>query len=67
MQSRPASSTSPIKRYLALDTYRGFIMLLLAAEAFGFSELRGDPTWGRIADWFHHVDWEGGVFWDMEF
>jgi predicted acyltransferase len=53
------------KRYLALDVYRGFIMLLLASEGFGFSELRDDPTWGRAANWFHHVPWEGGVFWDM--
>jgi len=53
------------KRYVALDTYRGFIMLLLASEGFGFSELRNDPTWGRIASWFNHVPWEGGVFWDM--
>ena len=40
-------------------------MLLLASEAFGFSQLRDDPTWSRIAGWFHHVPWEGGVFWDM--
>jgi predicted acyltransferase len=53
------------KRYLALDAYRGFIMLLLASEGFGFSELRNDPTWGRVAGWFNHVPWEGGVFWDM--
>jgi len=53
------------KRYLALDAYRGFIMLTLAAEGFGFSALKGDPTWGRVASWFRHVPWEGGVFWDM--
>ena len=52
-------------RYLALDAYRGFIMLTLAAEGFGFSALRDDPVWGRPAHWFHHVPWEGGVFWDM--
>jgi predicted acyltransferase len=53
------------KRCLALDAYRGFIMLVLASHGFGFSELQGDPTWGRIAHWFDHVPWEGGVFWDM--
>jgi heparan-alpha-glucosaminide N-acetyltransferase len=53
------------KRYLALDAYRGFIMLLLASEGFGFSELNNDPSWGRVARWFNHVPWEGGVFWDM--
>lgn len=60
------TAASPtIKRYLALDAYRGFIMLVLASEAFGFSALRNDPAWGRVASWFHHVPWEGGVFWDM--
>ncbi len=58
-------SRSATRRYLALDAFRGFIMLTLAAEGFGFSALRGDPTWGRVALWFHHVPWEGGVFWDM--
>lgn len=53
------------KRYVGLDAYRGFIMLILAAEGFGFSALKGDPQWGRVALWFHHVPWEGGVFWDM--
>jgi predicted acyltransferase len=53
------------KRNLALDAYRGFIMLVLASQGFGFSALQGDPTWGRIAHWFDHVPWEGGVFWDM--
>ena len=54
-----------LKRYMSLDAYRGFIMLILASEGFGFSALQNDPTWGRIASWFHHVPWEGGVFWDM--
>ena len=53
------------KRYASLDVYRGFIMLVLASEGFGFSALRGDSTWGRVAHWFDHVPWEGGVFWDM--
>ncbi len=53
------------KRCLALDAFRGFIMIVLASQGFGFSGLQGDPTWGRIAHWFDHVPWEGGVFWDM--
>ena len=61
--SGPASSealtgtgtTTEPRRYLALDAYRGFIMLLLASEGFGFSMLKGDPTWGRVAGWFDHV------------
>jgi heparan-alpha-glucosaminide N-acetyltransferase len=61
----PFDTRPDTKRYVSLDAYRGFIMLILAAEGFGFSALRDDPTWGRIAHWFHHVPWEGGVFWDM--
>jgi len=40
-------------------------MLLLASEGLGFSTLRGDPTWGRAASWFNHVEWDGLVFWDL--
>ncbi len=40
-------------------------MLILASQGFGFSALQGDPVWGRVAHWFGHVPWEGGVFWDM--
>jgi len=53
------------KRCLALDAFRGFIMIVLASRGFGFEGLQGDPAWGRIAHWFDHVPWEGGVFWDM--
>src|SRR5947209_1875692 len=60
----PQPTTAP-KRYVALDAYRGFIMLLLASEGLGFAFLKHDPTWGRVASWFDHVPWEGAVFWDM--
>src|SRR5713226_4021919 len=53
------------QRYVALDAFRGFIMFTLASEGFGFSALQHDPTWGRVASWFEHVNWTGGVFWDM--
>lgn len=53
------------QRYVALDAFRGFIMFLLASEGFGFGELQHDPTYGRVASWFEHVDWTGAVFWDL--
>ena len=80
MATTPAASTSPQtpatsepvivktgseKRFLALDAFRGFIMVTLAAEGFGFGKLLDHPTYGHIASWFEHVAWEGGVFWDM--
>jgi predicted acyltransferase len=62
------SETQPsagLRRYIALDAYRGFIMLLLISDGFGLASLKGDPTWHRIASWFDHVPWEGAVFWDI--
>ena len=53
------------QRYLALDAYRGFIMIALAASGFGFPALKDHPTWGVIARQFDHVAWEGAVFWDL--
>jgi heparan-alpha-glucosaminide N-acetyltransferase len=61
----PSEAPPKPKRYLALDAYRGFIMLILISSGFGFAALQGDPVWGRVAHWFDHVPWEGGVFWDM--
>jgi predicted acyltransferase len=57
--------TGSEKRYLALDAFRGFIMIMLAGGGFGFGRLLGHPTYGHVASWFEHVDWEGGMFWDM--
>ena len=54
-----------LQRYLALDAYRGFIMLMLVSYGFGFGELKGDPTFGTIASWFEHKPWEGIAFWDL--
>lgn len=62
--SAKAPAPSP-KRYLALDAYRGFIMIFLASNGFGFGALRSDPFWGSVAPWFDHVPWEGCVFWDL--
>lgn len=63
-RARVEAQTKP-KRYFALDAYRGFIMLVLASDGFGFAYLRNNPHWSRIASWFDHVPWEGAVFWDM--
>ncbi len=68
----PSEATSPApaatvagERYVALDAFRGFIMFMLASDAFGFGALQKDPTWGHVAAWFDHVDWTGAVFWDL--
>ena len=64
------ASAAPVKagaaeRYVALDAYRGFIMIMLASGAFGFGALQNHPTYGRVAAWFDHVEWTGAVFWDL--
>jgi heparan-alpha-glucosaminide N-acetyltransferase len=59
------SKPAEVERYVALDAFRGFIMLLLASEGLGFGLLQHDPTYGRVAAWFDHVEWTGAVFWDL--
>jgi len=54
-----------IERYVSLDAYRGFIMLMLVSHAFGLNSLRDQPGWKWLAAQFEHVAWEGLVFWDL--
>ena len=53
------------ERYVSLDAYRGFIMLMLVSHAFGLNALRDQPGWHWLATQFEHVEWEGLVFWDL--
>ena len=53
------------ERYVSLDAYRGFIMLMLVSHAFGLNTLRDQPGWHWLAAQFEHVEWEGLVFWDL--
>lgn len=52
-------------RLMSLDAYRGFIMLLLVSEGFGFSALAGYPGWAWLARQVDHATWEGCTFWDL--
>ena len=57
---------SPQPRYLALDAYRGFIMLILVSSGFGLAELaKRRPAFGGIASQFDHMPWEWTAFWDL--
>lgn len=53
------------ERYLSLDAFRGFVMLLLISHGFGFGSLQGHPVWGRIAAQLNHVPWDGASCWDF--
>ncbi len=53
-------------RYLALDAYRGFIMLILVSGGFGLAELaKRRPEFAGIAGQFDHMPWEWISFWDL--
>ena len=53
-------------RYLALDAYRGFIMLVLVSGGFGLAELaQRRPAFAGIANQFEHMPWEWIAFWDL--
>jgi predicted acyltransferase len=54
------------QRYLALDAYRGFIMLVLVSGGFGLIELaQRRPAFSGIANQFDHMPWEWIAFWDL--
>jgi len=61
----PERSEKKPQRYLTLDAFRGFVMLMLVSHGFGFGELESGSAFGFLARQFEHVEWEGGVFWDM--
>jgi heparan-alpha-glucosaminide N-acetyltransferase len=54
------------QRYLALDAYRGFIMVVLVSGGFGLAELaRRNPAFTGIANQFEHKPWTWIAFWDL--
>ena len=60
----PKPSAQP--RYLALDAYRGFIMIVLVSGGFGLYELgRRNPAFAAIGNQFEHMPWEWIAFWDL--
>lgn len=55
------------ERLLSLDAFRGFIMLILAANGFALHQLAKSQhrALAAIANQFDHVAWTGMVFWDL--
>lgn len=53
------------ERSVALDAYRGLIMIFLVSVGFGFGTLKDHPVWGAVAHQVDHVEWEGMVLWDL--
>jgi heparan-alpha-glucosaminide N-acetyltransferase len=57
---------SPGERCLALDTFRGFIMLILVSEGFGLAGLaKHNPASIGLANQFDHHPWQWIAFWDL--
>jgi predicted acyltransferase len=58
-----ASQPSPVARNVAVDTYRGFVMLLMMAEVLQLARvaqaLPGNWFWSFLAYHQTHVDWAG--------
>jgi heparan-alpha-glucosaminide N-acetyltransferase len=55
----------PSRRLVSLDAYRGFIMLLLVSNGFGFAALAAYPKLAWLAGQVDHADWAGCTFWDL--
>jgi predicted acyltransferase len=63
---------APADRLVALDAYRGFIMLMMVSAEMGMAHLRRNTAWNQehptlsaLADQFSHRLWEGCTFWDL--
>src|ERR1041385_2431262 len=60
-----APSTKP-RRYLALDAYGVFIVVILCSGGFAFAALaKINPSFAPIASQFEHHDWTWIAFWDL--
>ena len=68
LASAPVAQTAP-RRNIAIDSYRGFVMLLMMAEVLRFSEIaRAFPSswfWRILSFNQTHVDWAGCSLHDM--
>ena len=60
----PTPAAAKTERNLALDAYRGLIMILLISDGFGVGALINNPTYHAIAYQFDH-HWGKVVFYDL--
>jgi predicted acyltransferase len=66
---RPRPAPAPAARLVSLDTYRGFLMLVLATSAFQLHKIRPEfktgAIWTFLTYQFSHPDWRSCSFWDL--
>jgi hypothetical protein len=61
---RPKASAA--RRSVALDAFRGFIMLMAVSDGFGLAEVaKHNPAFLGIAGQFDHRPWEWIAIWDL--
>jgi heparan-alpha-glucosaminide N-acetyltransferase len=64
----PAVPAKP-ERFLSLDAYRGFLMLVLATSAFNIGRVKGSyrtgAVWHFLNYQFSHPAWRSCSFWDL--
>src|SRR5229473_531311 len=66
VSAQPPAQVFVPQRYVALDAYRGFIMLILVSGGFGLAELAARrPAFTGLANQFDHMPWEWIAFWDL--
>jgi predicted acyltransferase len=53
------------QRFLPLDAFRGFIMIMLVSDGLGLRALWEHPVFHGIGEQFDHVPWVGTHFYDL--
>src|ERR1039458_6111456 len=53
------------QRFLPLDAFRGFIMIMLVSDGLGLRALWEHPVFNGIGEQFDHVPWVGTHFYDL--
>jgi len=69
MSDKSAPPPLPTQRLVSLDAYRGFMMLMMASEAFYLSrvakQFKDSSLWQAVAYQADHVAWTGCAIWDL--
>jgi heparan-alpha-glucosaminide N-acetyltransferase len=69
VDSSAAAPAAASSRLVSLDAFRGFIMLAMVGEGFGFPEVAkqfpDSRVWHFLGYEFSHVPWVGCSFWDL--
>jgi heparan-alpha-glucosaminide N-acetyltransferase len=65
----PPPKQGKAERFVSLDAYRGFLMLVLATSAFQVHKIKAEfkpgPIWNFISYQFNHPAWRSCSFWDL--